>query len=186
VRQYERLSPLRAARRALGTLEHVGRGDCLVAFSRREVHAMRHLVEMQGKHKCCVVRGLQSALCCTVEHPPLAGCCGMRAVSSYKAQHCMPACIFAASPIIGLMSWQTAFTLCMMRVLVMARLRCFEGCSPKPAATAGPATSYSSALLLLQVYGALPPEARSQQAVLFNQPRTGYNVLSASDAVRGP
>ena len=35
----------------------------------------------------------------------------------------------------------------------------------------------------LQVYGALPPEARSQQALLFNTARTGYNVLSASNAV---
>ncbi len=30
---------------------------------------------------------------------------------------------------------------------------------------------------------ALPPEARSQQAVLFNKPRSGYSVLAASDAV---
>ena len=35
----------------------------------------------------------------------------------------------------------------------------------------------------MQVYGALPPEARSQQALLFNTARTGYNVLSASNAV---
>ena len=33
------------------------------------------------------------------------------------------------------------------------------------------------------MYGALPPEARSQQAVLFNTPRSGYNVLAASEAV---
>ena len=33
------------------------------------------------------------------------------------------------------------------------------------------------------MYGALPPEARSQQALLFNTARTGYNVLSASNAV---
>ena len=33
------------------------------------------------------------------------------------------------------------------------------------------------------VYGALPPEARSQQAALFNTPRSGFNVLAASDAV---
>lgn len=34
-----------------------------------------------------------------------------------------------------------------------------------------------------QVYGALPPEARAQQAALFNAPRTGFNVLVASDAI---
>lgn len=33
------------------------------------------------------------------------------------------------------------------------------------------------------VYGALPPEARSQQAALFNAPRSGFSVLAASDAV---
>lgn len=33
------------------------------------------------------------------------------------------------------------------------------------------------------VYGALPPEARSQQAALFKTPRSGFNVLAASDAV---
>jgi ATP-dependent RNA helicase SUPV3L1/SUV3 len=33
------------------------------------------------------------------------------------------------------------------------------------------------------VYGSLPPDARSQQALLFNAPRTGVNVLATSDAV---
>ena len=38
-------------------------------------------------------------------------------------------------------------------------------------------------MLLPQVYGGLPPEARTAQAVLFNTPRTGRNVLVASDAI---
>jgi ATP-dependent RNA helicase SUPV3L1/SUV3 len=29
----------------------------------------------------------------------------------------------------------------------------------------------------------LPDQARTQQATLFNGPRTGFNVLAASDAV---
>ena len=33
------------------------------------------------------------------------------------------------------------------------------------------------------VYGALPPETRTQQAKLFNDPGSGYDVLVASDAV---
>eukprot|EP00698_Gefionella_okellyi_P019459 TRINITY_DN5966_c0_g1_i1.p1 TRINITY_DN5966_c0_g1~~TRINITY_DN5966_c0_g1_i1.p1 ORF type:complete len:432 (+),score=46.89 TRINITY_DN5966_c0_g1_i1:64-1359(+) len=33
------------------------------------------------------------------------------------------------------------------------------------------------------VYGRLPPEARAQQAQLFNDPNSGYDVLVASDAV---
>lgn len=33
------------------------------------------------------------------------------------------------------------------------------------------------------VYGALPPETRSEQARLFNDPDSKYSVLVASDAV---
>jgi ATP-dependent RNA helicase SUPV3L1/SUV3 len=33
------------------------------------------------------------------------------------------------------------------------------------------------------VYGSLPPETRTQQAKLFNDPRSGYNCLVATDAV---
>jgi ATP-dependent RNA helicase SUPV3L1/SUV3 len=33
------------------------------------------------------------------------------------------------------------------------------------------------------VYGALPPEARNQQANLFNNPDSGYDVIVASDAI---
>jgi ATP-dependent RNA helicase SUPV3L1/SUV3 len=33
------------------------------------------------------------------------------------------------------------------------------------------------------VYGALPPETRAQQAKLFNEPGSGYDVLVASDAI---
>lgn len=33
------------------------------------------------------------------------------------------------------------------------------------------------------VYGALPPETRRQQAKLFNDPKSGYDVMVASDAV---
>jgi ATP-dependent RNA helicase SUPV3L1/SUV3 len=33
------------------------------------------------------------------------------------------------------------------------------------------------------IYGSLPPETRSLQARLFNDPDSGYDVLVASDAV---
>jgi superfamily II DNA/RNA helicase len=33
------------------------------------------------------------------------------------------------------------------------------------------------------VYGQLPPETRSKQAHLFNDPDSGYDVLVASDAI---
>lgn len=87
VKFYERLSPLRPAKRAIQSLKEVKHGDCVVAFSRKEVHAMRRRIERDGKHRCAVV------------------------------------------------------------------------------------------------YGALPPESRSLQAQLFNTPRNGFGVLSASDAV---
>ena len=62
MRTYERLAPLRTSRRALQSLGHARRGDCVVSFSRREVHSVRHKIEAQGKHKCCLVRveGMQA------------------------------------------------------------------------------------------------------------------------------
>lgn len=42
---------------ALRTLEGVRKGDCLVAFSRREVHTTKRALESWGALKCCVVYG---------------------------------------------------------------------------------------------------------------------------------
>lgn len=55
VREYQRLSPLTPSSKALQSLDKVKRGDCIVAFSRREVHALKRRIEHQGNHKCCVV-----------------------------------------------------------------------------------------------------------------------------------
>eukprot|EP00439_Symbiodinium_sp_Y106_P072566 s210_g13.t1 len=33
------------------------------------------------------------------------------------------------------------------------------------------------------IYGSLPPEVRSEQAALFNDPSSGYDLLVASDAI---
>lgn len=87
VRNYERLSPLRPGRRPVELVDKAQAGDCFIAFSRREVHALRHQIEATSGKRCAVV------------------------------------------------------------------------------------------------YGSLPPAARSQQALLFNKPRSGVNVLAASDAV---
>lgn len=57
VREYERLLPLKAEKAALGTLQGVRKGDCLVAFSRREVHAIKRALEAWGAFKSCVVYG---------------------------------------------------------------------------------------------------------------------------------
>ena len=57
VRTYERLLPLKAEKAALGTLQAVRKGDCLVAFSRRDVHAIKRALDAWGALKCCVVYG---------------------------------------------------------------------------------------------------------------------------------
>lgn len=57
VRRYERLSPLQAARRPLADLSQVQRGDCVVSFSRREVHAVRQEIQSHGRERCCVIYG---------------------------------------------------------------------------------------------------------------------------------
>ena len=56
IRRHERLSPLRVSTRPLGDLRRVRRGDCVVAFSRKGVHAFRTAIEGQGSERCCVVR----------------------------------------------------------------------------------------------------------------------------------
>ncbi len=54
---YERLLPLKAEKTALGTLDGVRKGDCLVAFSRREVHTTKRALETWATLKCCIVYG---------------------------------------------------------------------------------------------------------------------------------
>ena len=41
----------------------------------------------------------------------------------------------------------------------------------------------STGLRCAVVYGGLPPEVRSEQATLFNDPDSGYDVLVGSDAI---
>ena len=47
--EYKRLLPLKAEKAAVGSLQGVRRGDCLVAFSRREVHAIKRALEAWGR-----------------------------------------------------------------------------------------------------------------------------------------
>jgi ATP-dependent RNA helicase SUPV3L1/SUV3 len=48
VHRYERLAPLTVAKRAVPGLSP-RRGDCLVAFSRKEVHFVKRQVESRGR-----------------------------------------------------------------------------------------------------------------------------------------
>lgn len=57
VRHYERLGPLTPGRRPLECLSRVRPGDALIAFSRREVHALRAAVEATAGRRCAVVYG---------------------------------------------------------------------------------------------------------------------------------
>lgn len=54
---YERLLPLVPQASPLPSLKSVRRGDCLVAFSRRDVHAVKRAIDSHGALKCCLVYG---------------------------------------------------------------------------------------------------------------------------------
>ncbi|EEE61124.1 hypothetical protein OsJ_15051 [Oryza sativa Japonica Group] len=58
VHQYERFKPLVVeAKTLLGDLKNVRSGDCIVAFSRREIFEVKLAIEKFTKHKCCVIYG---------------------------------------------------------------------------------------------------------------------------------
>ncbi|CAM6091766.1 unnamed protein product [Calypogeia fissa] len=57
VKYYNRLSPLEAMRKPLGTYSKIRKGDCVVAFSRRNIYSIKKEIETSGKLKCSVVYG---------------------------------------------------------------------------------------------------------------------------------
>ncbi|KAJ4973911.1 hypothetical protein NE237_007085 [Protea cynaroides] len=55
---YERFKPLVVeAKTLLGDLRNVRPGDCVVAFSRREIFEVKMAIEKFTKHRCCVIYG---------------------------------------------------------------------------------------------------------------------------------
>ncbi|KAK2655073.1 hypothetical protein Ddye_008125 [Dipteronia dyeriana] len=55
---YERFKPLVVeAKTLLGDLRNVRSGDCVVAFSRREIFEVKLAIEKQTSHRCCVIYG---------------------------------------------------------------------------------------------------------------------------------
>ncbi|XP_050381499.1 DExH-box ATP-dependent RNA helicase DExH18, mitochondrial [Argentina anserina] len=55
---YERFKPLVVeAKTLLGDLKNVRSGDCVVAFSRREVFEVKMAIEKHTNHRCCVIYG---------------------------------------------------------------------------------------------------------------------------------
>lgn len=59
VRRYERFTQLRVEAGGLGAEGYAGarRGDCIVAFSRRDIFEIKAAVERATQHRCCVVYG---------------------------------------------------------------------------------------------------------------------------------
>lgn len=55
---YDRFKPLVVeAKTLLGDLKHVRSGDCIVAFSRKEIFEAKLAIEKFTKHRCCVIYG---------------------------------------------------------------------------------------------------------------------------------
>jgi len=55
---YDRFKPLVVEAKTLhGDLRNVKSGDCIVAFSRREIFEAKLAIEKQTKHRCCVIYG---------------------------------------------------------------------------------------------------------------------------------
>src|SRR3569832_1267758 len=64
VQTYERFAALQVATQSLasrsdqiGSYRHVQEGDCVVAFSRNDIFAIKREIEKTTKHKCCVIYG---------------------------------------------------------------------------------------------------------------------------------
>lgn len=57
LRSYERRSPLMIADEHLKSYRHVKPGDCVVAFSRREIFQIKREIEVQTGEQCCIIYG---------------------------------------------------------------------------------------------------------------------------------
>lgn len=57
VHKYDRLSPLRAMDRHLGSLHRLEKGDCVIVFSRVGIHAMKKDIEAATGKRCAMIYG---------------------------------------------------------------------------------------------------------------------------------
>ncbi|KAG7384685.1 ATP-dependent RNA helicase supv3l1, mitochondrial [Phytophthora pseudosyringae] len=57
LRTYERRSPLEIAPKHLGSYSHIRPGDCVVAFSRRDIFQIKLDIEIKTGQKCCIIYG---------------------------------------------------------------------------------------------------------------------------------
>lgn len=58
IHHYERLNPLRCMTRSLrGNLKQLRKGDCIVAFSIMQIHALKKQIELETGKRCAIVYG---------------------------------------------------------------------------------------------------------------------------------
>lgn len=58
IHHYERLNPLRATTKSLrGNLKLLRKGDCIVAFSIMQIHALKRQIEVETGRRCAIVYG---------------------------------------------------------------------------------------------------------------------------------
>ena len=57
IHRYDRLQPLRVLSKSFDDVKHVESGDCLVAFSRKDVHRLKTEVEVRANKRVCVIYG---------------------------------------------------------------------------------------------------------------------------------
>lgn len=58
IHHYERLNPLRATTKSLrGNLKLLRKGDCIVAFSIMQIHALKQQIEIETGRRCAIVYG---------------------------------------------------------------------------------------------------------------------------------
>ena len=54
---YSRLSPLICESTTLDDVRHLNRGDCVIAFSKKDIFRLKSFIESNTEHRCCVVYG---------------------------------------------------------------------------------------------------------------------------------
>lgn len=57
LRSYERRSPLEISKAHLNNYSHIRPGDCVVAFSRRDIFQIKRDIEIKTGEKCCIIYG---------------------------------------------------------------------------------------------------------------------------------
>ncbi len=57
LQSYERRSPLDIESQHLGSYRNIRPGDCVVAFSRREIFQIKRKIELSTGQKCCIIYG---------------------------------------------------------------------------------------------------------------------------------